>query len=68
MFCYGLSFSLPFILLALFPRLIQKLPRSGDWMYATKITMGFLEIAAAVKFISNADIVWQLNFITRPIF
>ncbi len=68
MFCYGLSFSLPFIFLALFPKFMQKLPHSGDWMYATKITMGFLEMLAALKFISNADIVWQLNLITRPVF
>ena len=68
MFCYGFSFSLPFFFLALFPKLMQDLPRSGDWMYTTKIAMGFLELAAALKFLSNADMVWQFTLLTRNTF
>ncbi len=68
MFCYGLTFSLPFFFLVLFPQFVQRLPRSGEWMYTIKIAMGFLELAASLKFLSNADMVWRLNIITREIF
>lgn len=65
---FATVFSLPFFLLALFPSWLQALPRSGNWMNSVKITMGFLELAAALKFISNVDLVYQWEFITRPVF
>lgn len=65
---FALVFSLPFFLLALFPSWLQSLPKSGNWMNSVKITMGFLELAAALKFISNVDLVYQWEFITRPVF
>jgi thiol:disulfide interchange protein DsbD len=55
---YSFAFSIPFFLLALFPSVIKKLPRSGNWMVSFKIILGFLELAAALKFISNADLVF----------
>jgi thiol:disulfide interchange protein len=65
MFFFSSAFSLPFFLLALFPQKISKLPKSGDWLERTKIIMAFLEIAAALKFISQADLVWDLELINR---
>src|SRR5690606_37090393 len=52
---FAAVFSMPFFLLALFPSWLQALPKSGNWMDSVKITMGFLELAAALKFISNID-------------
>lgn len=65
---YGFAFSLPFWALALFPSLIKKLPKSGDWLSSVKPTLGFIELAASVKFFSNADLVWQLGYLTRPVY
>jgi thiol:disulfide interchange protein len=65
---FALVFSAPFFLLALFPSILQSLPRSGNWMNSVKIVMGFLELAAALKFISNVDLVYQWEIITRPVF
>ncbi|MFY8161007.1 MAG: cytochrome c biogenesis protein CcdA [Candidatus Kapaibacteriota bacterium] len=61
-------FAAPFFLLALFPRFLNKLPKAGGWMNNLKVVMGFLEIAAAIKFISNADLVWNWGFMTRDLF
>lgn len=65
---FATVFSIPFVLLALFPSWLKSLPKSGNWMNSVKITMGFLELAAALKFISNVDLVFQWQLITRPIF
>ncbi|MER3495381.1 MAG: hypothetical protein C4320_00225, partial [Armatimonadota bacterium] len=51
MLAFSAAFALPFFLLALFPTLLQKLPRSGAWMETVKATMGFVELMAAVKFL-----------------
>lgn len=64
---FATALALPFFLLALFPSLLKKLPKSGDWLTTVKGVMGFLEIAAAVKFFSNADLVWNWNLITVPL-
>ncbi len=65
---FAAVFSLPFFVLAIFPSWLQSLPRSGNWMNSVKIVMGFLELAAALKFISNVDLVYQWEFVTRPVF
>ena len=65
---FAVVFATPFFLLALFPSWLQALPRSGSWMSSVKVTMGFLELAAALKFISNVDLVFQWELITRPVF
>ena len=62
---FSFVFALPFFLLALLPQLMTQLPRAGGWMNSVKVVMGFLEIAAAMKFLSNADLVWQWNIFTR---
>ncbi len=53
------AFALPFFVLALFPSLLKKLPKSGGWMDTIKAVMGFLEIAAALKFFRSAEIRWS---------
>ena len=65
---FATVFAAPFFFLALFPSWLKSLPRAGSWMDSMKVTMGFLELAAAMKFISNVDLVFQWEFITRPVF
>ncbi len=65
---FAAVFSAPFFLLALFPSVLQALPRSGNWMNSVKVVMGFLELAAALKFVSNVDLVFQWELFTRPVF
>jgi thiol:disulfide interchange protein DsbD len=61
------TFALPFVLLALVPSMLARLPRSGEWMVSLKTTMGFLELAAAAKFVSNADLVWGWGIFSRDV-
>ncbi|HSR69674.1 MAG TPA: protein-disulfide reductase DsbD domain-containing protein [Acidobacteriota bacterium] len=65
---FAVAFASPFFLLAIFPNFLQALPKSGNWMNSMKIVMGFVELAAALKFLSNIDLVWQLEVLTRPVF
>jgi thiol:disulfide interchange protein len=53
---YSATFAAPFFLLALFPSMLKKLPKSGGWMNVVKVTMGFLELGAALKFLANFDL------------
>lgn len=62
---FSFVFAVPFFLLALAPQLMTQMPRAGGWMNSVKVVMGFLEIAAAMKFLSNADLVWHWNIFTR---
>lgn len=65
---FGLSLALPFALFALFPNLLNSLPRSGGWMTTTKVFLGFLELAFALKFLSNADLVGKWGILKYEIF
>ena len=65
MFAFSTIFALPFFILALMPQLAAQLPKSGAWMNSLKVVMGFLEIAAAMKFLSNADLIWHWGIFTR---
>jgi thiol:disulfide interchange protein DsbD len=56
---YSATFAAPFFVLALFPSLLRKLPKSGGWLNAVKVTMGFVELALALKFLANADLEWN---------
>lgn len=58
MLAFSFVFALPFFVLAVAPRLLHSIPRSGGWLNSMKVVMGFLEIAAAMKFLSNVDLVW----------
>jgi thiol:disulfide interchange protein DsbD len=64
MLAYSTTFAFPFFLLALFPRWLASLPKSGGWLNSVKVTMGFLELAAALKFLSTADFMWGWNIFT----
>jgi thiol:disulfide interchange protein DsbD len=68
MLAFSTAFALPFFLLALFPQFLARLPKSGSWLITVKGFMGFVELAAAVKFLSNADLVWDKGWLTRPVF
>lgn len=67
MLAFSTVFALPFFVLALAPQLIAQLPRSGGWLNSIKVVMGFLEIAAALKFLSNADLIWNWGIFTREV-
>ncbi len=62
MLAFSTVFALPFFVLALAPQLVSQLPKSGGWLNSVKVVMGFLEIAAAMKFLSNVDVVWTSIF------
>ncbi|WP_132792618.1 protein-disulfide reductase DsbD family protein [Tenacibaculum skagerrakense] len=59
---FGVALGLPFTLFAMFPNMLKSLPKSGGWMTTVKVVLGFLELALAFKFLSNADLVahWDL--------
>ena len=65
---FGIALGLPFALFAMFPNWLQSLPKSGGWMTDVKVVLGFLELALAVKFLSNADLVKQWGLLKREIF
>lgn len=60
-------FAAPFVLLAWAPQALARLPRSGNWLLSIKATMGLLELAAALKFLSNVDLVWGWGVFTRDV-
>lgn len=68
MLAFSGVFAIPFVLLAIFPTYLKKLPKAGGWMNNVKVTMGFLEIAASLKFISNADLVWSWGIMPKELF
>lgn len=65
---FGLALGLPFALFAMFPNWLQSLPKSGGWMTDVKVVLGFVELALAVKFLSNADLVKQWGLLKREVF
>ena len=65
---FGVALGLPFALFAMFPRWLHLLPKSGGWMTNLKVVLGFIELALAVKFFSNADLVQQWGLLKREIF
>ena len=65
MIVYSTAFALPFVLLALAPRSVSELPRAGAWMQTLRVLIGLLEIGAAIKFVSNADLVLGWGIFTR---
>lgn len=67
MLAFSATFAAPFVGFALFPNALGRLPRSGAWLGAVKVTLGFVELAAALKFLSNADLVWGWGLLSRPL-
>ena len=65
---FGFALALPFALFALFPNALNALPKSGGWMTTIKVILGFLELALALKFLSNADLVSHWGILKREVF
>ncbi|MEX2336715.1 MAG: cytochrome c biogenesis protein CcdA [Fulvivirga sp.] len=65
---FSLALALPFGLFAAFPGWLNSLPKSGSWTNSVKVVLGFLELALALKFLSNADLVLQAGILTREVF
>lgn len=68
MIAFATGLAAPFFLLALFPSYLQKMPRSGGWLMRVKVVLGFIVLAASVKYLSNIDQVLQTNLISREVF
>jgi thiol:disulfide interchange protein len=68
MFGFSLALALPFMLFAMFPGWMNALPKSGGWLNTIKVVLGFLELALALKFLSNADLVVQAHYLEREVF
>ncbi len=65
---FGLALALPFTLFAMFPKWLNSLPKSGGWLNTVKVVLGFIELALALKFLSNADLVEQWGLLKRELF
>ena len=65
---FGATMAVPFVALSLIPGKVKAMPRSGEWMNVLKVFLGFVELAAALKFLSNADLVWNTSLISRSTF
>jgi len=65
---FGIGLGVPFALFAMFPNLLKALPKSGGWLTVLKVVFGFIELAFALKFLSNADLVKQWGFLKRELF
>ena len=65
---FGLTMAVPFVILSLLPGRARSLPRSGEWMHVIKVFLGFVEAAAALKFFSNADLLWKWEVLSRELF
>ncbi|MCR9134033.1 MAG: thioredoxin family protein [bacterium] len=63
---FSAAFASPFVLFAMFPQWLESLPKSGSWMNVVKVLLGFIELAAAIKFFSNVDLVLGWGLISRP--
>jgi len=65
---FGLALALPFALFAMFPGWMSKLPKSGGWLNTVKVVLGFVEVALALKFLSNADLVMHWDIVKYELF
>lgn len=65
---FSLALAIPFTLFASFPSLLKSLPKSGGWLNSVKVTLGFVELALAFKFLSNVDLAYHWEFLDREIF
>lgn len=68
MLAFSLAFSIPFVLCALFPGLLNKMPKSGGWLNSVKVVLGFVEVALGLKFLSTADQVYHWGLLDREIY
>lgn len=68
MLAFSIAFALPFALLAFFPSILQKLPKSGGWLNSVKVVLGFIEIALGLKFLSVADQTYHWHILDREVY
>jgi thiol:disulfide interchange protein len=68
MFGFSLALAIPFAVFALFPSLLKSLPKSGGWLNSVKVVLGFLELAFALKFLSNVDLAYHWDWLDREVF
>ncbi|CAM4346118.1 thiol:disulfide interchange protein DsbD [Pedobacter westerhofensis] len=68
MFGFSLALAIPFVLFALFPSTLNALPKSGGWLNSVKVVLGFLELAFALKFLSNVDLAYHWEWFDRELF
>lgn len=68
MLAFSMAFSIPFVLCALFPGLLNKMPKSGGWLNSVKVVLGFVEVALGFKFLSTADQVYHWGLLDREIY
>ncbi|MEX6687556.1 cytochrome c biogenesis protein CcdA [Danxiaibacter flavus] len=65
---FGVGLALPFTIFALFPSVMQSLPKSGGWLNSVKVVFGFVELALALKFLSNVDLIYHWQLLNRDVF
>ena len=68
MLAFSIAFALPFVLLAFFPTVLKKLPKSGGWLNSVKVVLGFVEIALGLKFLSVADQTYHWHLLDREVY
>ena len=68
MLAFSIAFALPFTLLAFFPSILKKLPKSGGWLNSVKVVLGFIEIALGLKFLSTADQTYHWHILDREVY
>lgn len=68
MLAFSIAFALPFTILALFPSLLKKLPKSGGWLNSVKVVLGFIEVALGFKFLSTADQTYHWHLLDREVY
>ncbi len=65
---FSIALAIPFGLFAMFPSMLKSLPKSGGWLNSVKVVLGFLELALALKFLSNVDLAYHWNWLDREVF
>src|SRR5690606_23033302 len=65
---FSIALAIPFVLFAMFPSMLKSLPKSGGWLNSVKVVLGFLELALALKFLSNVDLAYNWQFLDREVF
>ena len=65
---FSIALAIPFVLFAMFPSMLKSLPKSGGWLNSVKVVLGFLELALALKFLSNVDLAYNWQLLDREVF
>ena len=65
---FSIALAIPFVIFAMFPSMLKSLPKSGGWLNSVKVVLGFLELAFALKFLSNVDLAYHWNWLDREVF